>query len=94
MIHDASCTRVGLASPPEGREYLLWVTNAAYGDGIRIEHVLVKNASRRLAADFVPCAIVFTYPIAERNVTFQNGAYAKAIDSERFSLYLPAEPSP
>jgi 4-amino-4-deoxy-L-arabinose transferase-like glycosyltransferase len=94
MIHDAACSSVGLASPPEGREYLLWVTNAVYGDRIRIEHVLVKNVSRRLTADFVPCAIVFTYPVQEPDISYRDMAYTRFISTERFSLFLAATAAP
>jgi hypothetical protein len=94
MIHDAACSSVGLASPPEGREYLLWVTNAVYGDRIRIEHVLVKNVSRRLTTDFLPCAIVFTYPVQEPDISYRDMAYTRFISTERFSLFLAATAAP
>jgi hypothetical protein len=94
MIHESGCTRVGLAIPPEGREYLTWVTNAAYGNQLEIEHVLVKNVSRRLRKDFDPCAIIVTYPVQESTMTYQDRAYERRIDTERFSLFVAAGSAP
>jgi hypothetical protein len=94
MIHASGCTRVGLAIPPEGREYLTWVTNAAYGNHLALEHVLVKNVSRRLGTDFDPCAIIVTYPVQESKMTYQDREYERRIDTERFSLFLVASSTP
>lgn len=94
MLHGSGCTRVGLEIPPEGREYLTWVTNAAYGNHLQIEHILVKNVSRELSAEFEPCAIIVTSPVQESRMIYQDREYDRRIDTERFSLFVVASPTP
>lgn len=88
MLSDKACGRVGLESPSDGREYLIWVTARTYSPTASIDHVLVKNPSRRYEIDATPCAIIVTYPVAEPTMAYHNGIFARAIATERFSLYL------
>jgi hypothetical protein len=88
MLRDANCSLVGLASPTDGREYLLWVTNRVFNPAVQIEHVMVKNISRRYAVNFTPCAIVVTYPVQESELRYQNTDYVTTLSTERFSLFL------
>jgi hypothetical protein len=88
MLRDFKCQRIGLASPLEGREYLVWVTARAYSPETSVEHILVKNASRRFETDSTPCAIITTYPVLESTMAYHNSVYVRTIDTERFNLFL------
>ena len=90
MIHGIGCRQVGLVGVPETREYLLWVTNRAVDADIRIEHVLVKNLSRRLAVDFLPCAVVVAHPYDDRTISLNGEIFVESLDTERFHLFLAA----
>ena len=90
LLSDSACDRIGLASPPEGREYLLWVINNANDHPVRIEHILVKNPSRRYGVNFVPCAIAITYPYPDQVISFAGSTFEKHLATERFSLFLLA----
>lgn len=93
-IRGAACDRIGLASPPEGREYLLWVTNQTYKRPIRVEHILVKNTSRRYGAEFKPCAVVVTYPYADSSLRLEDVNFQRVFSTDRFSLFLAEGDAP
>lgn len=94
VISSLNCGRVGLVSPTDGREYLLWVTNRAYNPNIQIEHVMVKNVSRRYEKSFSPCAIVVTLPIAESTLVYGGASYERVVETERFSVFVSGSGSP
>jgi 4-amino-4-deoxy-L-arabinose transferase-like glycosyltransferase len=94
MIGEARCDQIGLAGSPDGREYLVWVSNQIYNQNAHIEHILVRNISRKLQTDFTPCAIVVQYPIEEQVLGYENYNYQRMIGNERFSLYLTSERLP
>jgi hypothetical protein len=94
IIRDERCEDIGLDSPPDGREYLLWATNRANDPRIRIEHVLVQNASRRYGTDFAPCAIVVTHPYADETLVLDGVSFDRRISTERFSLFLHESAQP
>jgi hypothetical protein len=94
MIHNSGCTRIGLASSPQGREYLLWITNRVYEPRIRIEHILVRNPSRRFAGAFVPCALVANYPVEDSILLYQDVLYRRILGTDRLTLFLPPAAPP
>jgi len=61
VVEGMGCKRVGLILGGDGWEYPLWpLLQARLGEGLRMEHVLVQNASTRFAAPVrpAPCALL------------------------------------
>jgi hypothetical protein len=61
LVGDMGCRRVGTVFGWDGPEYPIWpLLEARLGRGVRLEHVLVENASGRLASPFedAPCALI------------------------------------
>jgi hypothetical protein len=61
LVRDMRCGRVGMVFGWDGPEYPLWpLLRARLGPDVRLEHVLVENASGRLAPPHAeaPCALV------------------------------------
>jgi hypothetical protein len=94
MIRGAKCNQVGLVSPFDGREYLVWVTTRSYSPDTRIEHILVKNGSKRFKIDFAPCAIVVLSPMQSGEIVYRDKTYVRSVAREAFNLYLIAGSSP
>ncbi len=78
VVRDMRCARVGLVLDWDGFEYPFWpLLRTRIGEAVRLEHVLVENASGRLARSFEdrPCAVLVVGrdpdgPLAWRGWTF------------------------
>jgi 4-amino-4-deoxy-L-arabinose transferase-like glycosyltransferase len=91
MLQAAHCDRIGLVTPFDGREYLVWVTARLYEPNVRIEHILVNNPSRQLAGTFSPCAIIVASRDQDVEKTYQGARFGRVIETKLFNLYLAAD---
>ena len=79
VVRDMRCARVGLVLDWDGFEYPFWpLLRTRMGEAVRLEHVLVENASGRLPRSFAerPCALLVVGrdpdgPLAWRGWTFR-----------------------
>ncbi len=93
VVGDMECRRVGLILGWDGWEYPLWpLLRARLGPGLRIEHVLVQNASRRFAPPDAgaPCALVVVEPGHEDRVTWRGRAFVQRWGSGPVRVYRPS----
>jgi hypothetical protein len=92
-MRDASGGDVGVAMGPDEWEYPMWPLLATPGRPLRIEHVLVSNASAReyerpAFAGFRPCAIVLVSPAHETEITVRDLDFALAWSGPGISVFL------
>jgi hypothetical protein len=84
------CDRVGLILGWDGWEYPLWpLLRARVGAGLRMEHVLVRNVSGRLAPDVphVPCALLAVGQGAGATVVWQGRTFVERWRREPVAVY-------
>ncbi|NSW53009.1 MAG: phospholipid carrier-dependent glycosyltransferase [Anaerolineae bacterium] len=88
LDRDLHCNQVGLILDNSDWEYPLW---ALLGKTTRLEHVLVENASARLAeAAFTPCAVlVMTEDRPVRVELPSGGVYTPYLELPQLTLYVP-----
>jgi hypothetical protein len=88
-ILGAGCNNVGLVTRYDGREYLAWITVRRQVPDARLEHILVKNPSRRYADEaFSPCAIIVMKGLPGDTLAFRSRAYLKAVETDTLDLFL------
>jgi hypothetical protein len=93
VVGDMGCRRVGLVLGWDGWEYPLWpLLRARLDPGLRIEHVLVQNTSRRFARPDpgAPCALVVVEPGLGDMVTWQGRAFVRRWESGPVRVYAPS----
>ncbi len=84
----AKCGRVGLVISYDDREYLSWVTLAAYEPQVELEHILVKNLSSQYGVPFVPCGIVDTMTPTRDQLLYDGREYVRAYGGDQVALFL------
>jgi hypothetical protein len=80
VVEGMGCKRVGLVFGGDGWEYPLWpLLRTRLGDGLRMEHVLVQNASARFAAPVAsaPCALLVVGQDIGRVVDWQGRTFVE-----------------
>jgi hypothetical protein len=93
VVGDTGCRRVGLILGWDGWEYPLWtLLRARLDPGLRIEHVLVQNASRRFASPEAdaPCALVAVEPGLGDTVSWRGRAFVQRWESGPIRVYAPS----
>ena len=93
VVGDMGCRRVGLVLGWDGWEYPLWpLLRARLGPGLRIEHALVQNVSRRFALPVAgaPCALLVVEPGLGGTLSWQGRTFVERWSSGPVRVYEPA----
>jgi hypothetical protein len=93
VVGEMGCRRIGLVLGWDGWEYPLWpLLRARLGPGLRIEHVLVQNASRRFARPeaAAPCSLLVVEPRLEGAVSWRGRTFVERWSSGPVRVYEPA----
>jgi hypothetical protein len=92
VVGDAGCTRVGLVLGGDGWEYPLWpLLRERLGADLRMEHVLVENASAHLAPPAgAPCAVLVIGVGLDGPIRWKGRAFVERWRSEPVRVYRPA----
>lgn len=80
VVSDMRCARVGLILGWDDLEYPFWpLLRARLGPDLRMKHVLVQNASGRLAAlvSGAPCALLVVGHSLDGPVTWQGRTFVE-----------------
>lgn len=92
VVSDMGCKRVGLVLGGDGWEYPFWpLLGARLGAGLRMEHVLVQNASRRFEPPVpgAPCALLVVEPGFDGAVAWQGRTFVERWRWKPVSVYGP-----
>ena len=92
VVRDMRCARVGLVLDWDGFEYPLWpLLRARIGEAVRLEHVLVQNASARLAAAApgAPCALLVIGRQLDGSVSWQGRTFVERWQWTPVRVYRP-----
>jgi hypothetical protein len=91
---EMTCGRVGLVMDDGDWEYPFWAEMRKYHPALRIEHVLVQNASARLVDEaFSPCVVLVMTEQRPENLHLPGGhGFAPARHLDEMSVYLPTMP--
>ena len=92
VVRDMRCARVGLVLDWDGFEYPLWpLLRARIGEAVRLEHVLVQNASARLAvpAPGAPCALLVIGRQLDGPVSWQGRTFLERWQWTPVRVYRP-----
>jgi hypothetical protein len=93
VVGEMGCRRIGLVLGWDGWEYPLWpLLRARLGPGLRIEHALVQNASRRFARPeaAAPCSLLVVEPRLEGAVSWRGRTFVERWSSGPVRVYEPA----
>jgi hypothetical protein len=96
VVERMECKQVGLILGGDGWEYPLWpLLRARLGEDLRMEHVLVQNASARFGAPAppAPCVVLAVGRDAEGAIRWQGRVFVKRWQWTPVRVYRP-EPSP
>ena len=92
VVRDMRCARVGLVLDWDGFEYPFWpLLRARIGEAVRLEHVLVQNASARLAvpAPGAPCALLVIGRQLDGPVSWQGRTFLERWQWTPVRVYRP-----
>jgi hypothetical protein len=92
IVEGMACKRVGLVFGGDGWEYPLWpLLQARLGAGLRMEHVLVQNASARFAAPMssAPCALLVVGRDIGSTVHWQGRTFVERWQWHPVRVYRP-----
>jgi 4-amino-4-deoxy-L-arabinose transferase-like glycosyltransferase len=81
------CDRIGLMTGSDDWEYPIWALLDMYGKNFTMEHIKVENQSGKLEGNFVPCAIIVTYPQTADTIVYQGKTFTRSISSS-VNLYV------
>ena len=84
----SDCNQLGVITGWDDWEYPIWALAQHRNIDLRIEHVLVKDPSKKYSQPFVPCAILVTGQKEEHTIKFNDVDFSKVMDEKAFSLYL------
>jgi hypothetical protein len=91
-VAESGCKQVGLRFGEDTWEYPFWAYLNKGGAPIRMEHVMVENASGKIpypAGDFLPCVIVSDLPLEV--LYFDGKFYPKVASTADFHLFFSTD---
>jgi hypothetical protein len=92
-VNDLQCNDIGLMTGIDDWEYPIWVMMEASDKHFHLEHIFVNNPSGSLKTEFIPCAIVVTYPTQEQTIIYQNILFGRFNEEEQqISLFISTDP--
>jgi len=89
-VNESGCADIGMVTRYDGREYLAWVMIRQYTPRARLEHIQVRNASRKFESSFSPCAIIVMNAIPPRRIVFRGHVFVKTVATEALDLFILA----